>query len=76
MGETDAWGSVGGQRAVSELDLLLWVTVVSVTMNVIGLGGWLLEAARSCGRSRSEKKVAAPPVCPPAASPDGFKMYR
>ena len=37
-----ALGSAGDRPVVSELDLLLWVTVVSVTMNVIGLGGWLL----------------------------------
>ena len=67
--------SAGGQeRPVSELDLLLWVTVVSVTMNVIGLGGWLLEAARNCGRARSQKVPT--PVCPPSTSADGYKMYR
>ncbi|KAF0287792.1 hypothetical protein FJT64_001430 [Amphibalanus amphitrite] len=76
MGEADSWSAGDGQRTVSELDLLLWVTVISVTMNVIGLGGWLLEAARNCGRARSEKKATAPPVCQPAAGTDGFKMYR
>ena len=78
MGETGTvWDSqTGSQRSITELDLLLWVTVVSVTMNAIGLGGWLLEGARNCGRSRSEKKASAAPVCPPAGSTDGFKMYR